>query len=954
MDSEEEVKKLCNTLSGLLRGLALKIGHDASSQMHRDVMVFIHRNRGRVVEVFKELLNRRSADSTVDDARSPMIRAIPQVQEATSTFILDRFMQETPDIQPGSDVVGPAIPSVRSPSTASNTSESADIIMEETNSRGADNEESEVPGMQYYTDTVSNDPGYDWLLSRLERELALSIPSDMFQRRQRILSMIPYPRKMSRRVSSATCVVTFIAEWDPRAFLAEQEHVGERGLSVSFSRLITITTTGSSADGQALSCLDYMEQTWPKTGGCTVQLITKLLTDTLGDPVTYIPIPGLSISGHFEGDKTIVEASGVPEFVVEIGEQLAWLGSAIRSAPISQTDGPVYLCVPYHDNTAQPAPRFPQSQQVHCFIKYKFESDGGSLPGNLSGRCWYNMFNGAVIAKGFPIRRRQRSDTGIGLEMPLNMMAALTRTSYVNTFGSKTKVFIKGFSAMLIPTGKQDDILIWHLCQKRNPSERISYLDVSVDHIDVRVLELEGYRHVVGWCSEVKSHIGASTANLDISRSNLPYSPPSHRLDRFELSTGHLVNFTGVFAIGRRESPIHISRFPYDEMVKWISSKYFVFWDEADHRGWLVDGAGALLHLLRGSLSSETKGPTWDQGNFIVDSTVLSNSLDTTKSGSAFNILMNYQTRSLPLYANKPDIIEEIITEEGKPPRTVRTENKTYYHLQSRIEQLSNELEKLIERQIDVERRDGVDITPRLRRFLDGWEFKDIVAKESLVPRQCILPTIGKGWVDFVRGIRAVTIFGKGFGNLFEPGNGTTLSSSLSLCYQWNQVPKDRYYLAARVQDLRYIMADHGGDETTNPKKICTKLLWLMNGKAFGPCTCGRHPDKHTDAVQAFLPDTFLARIKKKPSFDLAPHTNGAVILGHNRNLRFEWGDTGHPNVTDKTAAVNEDNITTAVLTTVLREDSSTTSALSTITDQSSSAVASSSVPSLPARRQPR
>jgi len=43
--SADVVEALASALPGLLRGLALRIGHDAPSQRHRDIMVFLHRYR---------------------------------------------------------------------------------------------------------------------------------------------------------------------------------------------------------------------------------------------------------------------------------------------------------------------------------------------------------------------------------------------------------------------------------------------------------------------------------------------------------------------------------------------------------------------------------------------------------------------------------------------------------------------------------------------------------------------------------------------------------------------------------------------------------------------------------------------------------------------------------------------------------------------------------------------
>jgi hypothetical protein len=44
-EDDEIAKQVCAVLPGLLKAFALKMGHDAPSQMHRDIMAFVHKSR---------------------------------------------------------------------------------------------------------------------------------------------------------------------------------------------------------------------------------------------------------------------------------------------------------------------------------------------------------------------------------------------------------------------------------------------------------------------------------------------------------------------------------------------------------------------------------------------------------------------------------------------------------------------------------------------------------------------------------------------------------------------------------------------------------------------------------------------------------------------------------------------------------------------------------------------
>lgn len=85
------------------------------------------------------------------------------------------------------------------------------------------------------------------------------------------------------------------------------------------------------------------------------------------------------------------------------------------------------------------------------------------------------MFRNPVVVKGYPIRARTNPNTG--LEVPLNVIAGLVRSKRADSFDGK--LYIKGFSTLLVPTKRHTDTLIWHLLYNKD-GNRISYLDNTV------------------------------------------------------------------------------------------------------------------------------------------------------------------------------------------------------------------------------------------------------------------------------------------------------------------------------------------------------------------------------------------------------------------------------------------------------------------------------------------
>jgi hypothetical protein len=210
------------------------------------------------------------------------------------------------------------------------------------------------------------------------------------------------------------------------------------------------------------------------------------------------------------------EAFGTGDSVAEVGEQLAWLGAALRSSPYELG---VAYCTPFisdiHVNNAtHPVSERPCWFDSLCKIDFTVQEREKHLkPSN--GQCWHNMFRNPVVVEGYPIPRRSEPDTG--LEIPLNIMAGLARTRRVSTFNGQ--LFIKGFSTMLVPTKYTGDLLIWHLLYNKD-GHRISYLENTVPHAgNISVVDLEKTRQVVGWCSEIKYYAGRN--NVEISKEPL-------------------------------------------------------------------------------------------------------------------------------------------------------------------------------------------------------------------------------------------------------------------------------------------------------------------------------------------------------------------------------------------------------------------------------------------------
>ncbi|KLP15899.1 nucleoside phosphorylase [Fusarium fujikuroi] len=565
----------------------------------------------------------------------------------------------------------------------------------------------------------------------------------------------------------------------------------------------------------------------------------------------------------------MVQTDGSAASISETGEQLAWLGAALRSSPHQK--GPSY-CTPSIRSIYQD---FEVPHAVVCQIGFDLEQPLRPTD-NANGHCWHGIFKNPVVVKGFPILPKMESNTG--LEIPLNIMAGLARAGRVDHFNNK--VYIKGFSTMLVPTRQCRDVVYWHLIYTEDGC-RISYLDDTLHrNNDVGSLDSTSYRHVLGWCSEAMFRAGESLQNVQISpyhslmestgsseakyhvrHSELPKPHDQCVLAGTVITLGRMITGGPSFELGIKDTPVHVARNEYIPRLKWISSKFFLFWDESDKRGWLTNGTSALLHVVRASLAYDSTDKF--QSAFIFKADELKESHKPFTADSAIDVLIDPKNLGLKLYPEKDGFIV----------------------LADRIDQYYNLLEKMIDHQTDIVRRHSGNLSRMPRKYLEGWDFEDLSAnRDPLHPRLVTLEPAGMGWVDLTRDLQVVSLTGRGFGELIQP-NGP------ALCEYWSRLPKHRYLLACSASDMEDTIRDNRSPRD-DYARLSENLIWHNAIDIPGKCQCGCVSSHHREPVHVAFPSALSYRLCSRKS---PIRLSGAVVFGHNPGFPWTWGETGHP-----------------------------------------------------------
>ncbi|KAF2494968.1 hypothetical protein BU16DRAFT_462498 [Lophium mytilinum] len=754
-------------------------------------------------------------------------------------------------------------------------------------SRSEKDDDEAMPASDQYRDLLRETSAYKWLVATLRREATLSrgTPDLMEAIREEIFSALPSAPKVSRRQPSQPYKATFELDWDPWEFVKEQQY------SETIEKALenAVTLTGCPNDAQALTTKAYLRQTWPATGSQVMQLVKDLVQKPKGHVVNTTLPDGTEIGiGASQSEiprrKVIVKAVGVADSVTEIAQQFAWLGAALRS---SSFDSGVAVCSPFVQNTrvGSTTAQF-QSRLVELSCNIDFPIQLLANEEALPGQCWHGMFRNPVMVQGFPISTKHAHE--LGLEMPLNMIAKLTAADYANEFDSR--VFIKGYSAMLVATRVAKDLMIWHYLYNRS-GKWISYLDNHIPKSDdISLLQLDSSRHVVGWSSDCSYYAGAKDAQYSIDGTGLRKPRPGGLLEKLNVSGGKWLSVGMSIAVGVRDVPSHLPRNGYIPSLKLLHTKYVVLWDEAVKKGWLVNGTSALLHLVRASLDISATDSF--ASRFLFDPSKMHNASEYNPR-SAIEVLINEENMRLPIYPGEIEASEE----EEKKQRgheieesTTLKSKKNSYLFVDLVKEHYNILFHIIEHQTRAAGENGIKIKVRVRKHLEGWDFLDVAKGRDFHPRVATLNALGYGWVDFVRSIGAVTLLGRGFGDIIKP------TEFPGMCPRWNSLPPARYYLAASVVDLKEIMSEFGSKWLDPPEPV-HGLVWHCPGDVVATCQCSggrfrRLFKNHNDPVQVFYPRKWHQSLCLGEPGRLADA--GAVVFGHNIGWKYRWKEDGN------------------------------------------------------------
>jgi hypothetical protein len=540
----------------------------------------------------------------------------------------------------------------------------------------------------------------------------------------------------------------------------------------------------------------------------------------------------ISIETTSNGKLKVVAKGDSRDSIVELAQQLAWLGSALSASP-------------FGDQVAYAKPSLTMSSTTEAVMTYEH-----SHLHETEQACWLPLFRGAVIASGFPIVERGNET---GLEIPLNLLAGIGGVQHAVEF--QGGVVMKGFSHMFVPVQKRDDRVQWHAVSSADPDTHLTYrgglarCESRALLQDVCLDDIGKCRAIVGWCSVAQSQLGSDSANYE----NIHYSAATD-IDTSTKCAGASLGFQQFgtaaldFKFGLKEGKCHLKRDgPYRNITSWAEKTPIVLYDTAERRGWLVPASDVMLHIVQ---CRHRLDPFEIAGKRIT--------LDT----------------SVPLHKTAKNTLLK--------NTSVKLSDDEDHTFKTEIANIWSILDFLIAENIAREQRNpGTTVESTWCDFLHGFEFNAVVEQHSPYrQKQTRLSNTNGGWPLLINDIDALVLLANGFEDIIVPvkGNGNN-----GLCRSWQWVPREKDYLATSTSMLKKLY-DRAGCPldrkylTSTPRKLQwhkgrSILFDACESPTFHKCRCNR--------LQKILPKSTIGTIVSPEFID----NLGAVIFGESVSI---------------------------------------------------------------------
>ena len=525
---------------------------------------------------------------------------------------------------------------------------------------------------------------------------------------------------------------------------------------------------------------------------------------------------------------------GSKEFLVAIGQQLSWMTASFRLPQHGQ--------VSYSDAV------------LHGKGVGVFHIDPIPLQsvGVRNDVCWLPLFYGSVIARDYPIPRRQWEK---GLELPFHLMTTLTGPLQPILYDGG--IILQGYSRLLFPMSlSESGTLQWHLVTSNSRREALPEGTIHQYHwLKIRnPQQLTAVRTFLGYCRHAVVELGTEMpvdCHKKIHFSGADYESHGPSLQGPSSITWGSSGM-GIFG-GTITHPIIWGKSLADNIVGQNHSYLDVLNlamktpmilyddDEGSQRAWMVPALSIVLHMVH----------TWAVQHDALEQQLPYAALTFDSGEAAKSVLIqkwDFVLRDTPNEEmSKRKIIKDLVIEYWEDLTRMKWKN----------------IETTCES------------TPRLdlsSSQLYGWEYMDIVLGEQLMRRRQL--SLNGNWQILTEDV--LVLFGRGFGDVIKPAAGVIV------CKRWNPIPPKENYLTATIGCLQLLSWRFGGclDSLTSPRLTNTAYWNFCTTHLFTDCQdcCS---SSLTKAEKCLKRPQYLRRTPGERLDHQIPPAEGAVVFSY-------------------------------------------------------------------------
>lgn len=383
--------------------------------------------------------------------------------------------------------------------------------------------------------------------------------------------------------------ITFRIVWDLVKFVETQ-------LPSAQDLELVLTVSGTAESAFATICGDYVEKVWPKNGMRVIRTLILALQGASsskqlhgpGSPDNY---QGCTFSFMVGDVYTTCNAQGPREDLIQLAQQLLWLSAVFRLPEEGKLLSSSAKMLP------SPTPGV-----------LDISTDPTSLLSGITGTCWFGMFEGFVLAKGFWVPEREEEP---GVEISFDAMILLGLIWY--PCKCRGKLFLKGDTTALIPVSRGPAHSIqWHFLQSEDEESLISwdvikdYAELMVDISDVE--DLATQRAFVGYFSNAKIHLGTRDSGFrNIQLSGAEFN--DERKLRFGNEYTGNIGTSGLGFLGVGISAKMVVHHTANRRIQAAQNRILqriinarrlptLLFDFKSKRAWLVPQLSVILHLV--------------------------------------------------------------------------------------------------------------------------------------------------------------------------------------------------------------------------------------------------------------------------------------------------------------------------------------------------------------------